>query len=161
MLVKHNICPFYNFTDKEPRLYKSGKCEIKDGMIEAESLTDDNFGVIKDFETGISKDKDYTISFIGILESGKGVLVRDQAGTTFAKINDLSSRQYSLVYKAISDRLAFECYVTDFTRFNLISIIVNEGKKPSEVYLPNITTLSKDKQALLPPEGEYKEIQPQ
>lgn len=29
----------------------------------------------------------------------------------------------------------------------------------SDVYLPNIETLPADKQALLPPEGEYKEIQ--
>lgn len=30
----------------------------------------------------------------------------------------------------------------------------------SDVYLPNINTLPEDKQPLLPPEGEYKEIQP-
>lgn len=31
----------------------------------------------------------------------------------------------------------------------------------TDVYLPNIGTLPPDKQSLLPPEGDYKEIQPQ
>lgn len=31
----------------------------------------------------------------------------------------------------------------------------------SDVYLPNVNTLPEDKQPLLPPEGNYKEIQPQ
>lgn len=34
-------------------------------------------------------------------------------------------------------------------------------KGETDVYLPNIDTLPTDKQPLLPPEGEYKEIQPQ
>lgn len=42
----------------------------------------------------------------------------------------------------------------------IINFMISEGGF-SDVYLPNINTLSKDKQALLPPEGEYKEIQPQ
>lgn len=34
-------------------------------------------------------------------------------------------------------------------------------EKTPDVYLPNINTLPQDKQPLLPPEGDYKEIQPQ
>ena len=37
-------------------------------------------------------------------------------------------------------------------------MITNDGY--SDVYLPNINTLPKDKQPLLPPEGHYKEITP-
>lgn len=42
----------------------------------------------------------------------------------------------------------------------IINFIITESDF-AYVYLPNINTLSKYKQALLPPEGEYKEIQPQ
>ena len=41
----------------------------------------------------------------------------------------------------------------------MINFIVTEGGF-AEIYLPNINTLSKDKQPLLPPEGQYKEITP-
>lgn len=33
-------------------------------------------------------------------------------------------------------------------------------REDSDVYLPNINTLPQDKQPLLPPEGDYKEIEP-
>lgn len=41
----------------------------------------------------------------------------------------------------------------------VINFIVTEGGF-ADIYLPNINALSKDKQPLLPPEGDYKEIQP-
>lgn len=159
MLVKHNLCPFYKFTDKEPRTFKSGKYEIKDGMIEAESLTDDNYAVIQSFKEGIIKGAEYSISFTGYLETGTNVLVRDSLGVTLELIDKIGSFKYNRFYTASRDYLAFECYVTDLTRFNLTSIIVNKGKQSSDVYLPNINTLPQDKQPLLPPEGDYKEIQ--
>lgn len=40
----------------------------------------------------------------------------------------------------------------------IINFMITEDDFP-DVYLPNINTLPKDKQALLPPEGDYKEIQ--
>lgn len=160
MLVKHNLCPFYKFTDKEPRTYKSGRYEITDGLIEAESLTDDNYAVIQSFTQGITKDAEYSISFIGYLESGTSVLVRDSLGDTLGLIDKIGSFKYNRFYKASRNYLAFECYVTDLTRFNLTFIIVNKGKELSDVYLPNINTLPQDKQPLFPPEGEYQEITP-
>ena len=159
MLVKHNLCPFYKFTEKNPRTYKSGRYEITDGLIEAESLTDDDYGVIQSFAQGIRKDSEYSISFIGYLESGKEVLINDSVGTALVLMDKIGSFKYNRVYIASRDSLSFECYVTDLTRFNLTSMIVNKGKELSDVYLPNINTLPQDKQPLLPPEGEYKEIQ--
>lgn len=41
----------------------------------------------------------------------------------------------------------------------IINFMITEGGF-TDVYLPNINTLSKDKQPLLPPEGNYKEITP-
>lgn len=41
----------------------------------------------------------------------------------------------------------------------IINFIVTEDDF-TDIYLPNINTLPTDKQPLLPPEGEYKEIQP-
>ena len=160
MLVKHNLCPFYKFTEKKPRTYKSGRYEITDGLIEAESLTDDNYAVIQSFEQGITKDAEYSISFIGYLESGTNVLVRDNLGTTFVLIDKIGSFKYNKFYTSSRDSLSFECYVTDLTRFNLTSMIVNKGRQLSDVYLPYKNNLPADKQPLLPPEGEYKEIQP-
>lgn len=42
----------------------------------------------------------------------------------------------------------------------IINFMITEGGFP-DVYLPNIDTLPQDKQPLLPPEGNYIEIQPQ
>lgn len=42
----------------------------------------------------------------------------------------------------------------------IINLMITDGGF-SDVYLPNINTLPTDKQVLLPPEGQYKEIQPQ
>lgn len=50
----------------------------------------------------------------------------------------------------------------DFNELHAIKIIdfmiTKDGY--SDVYLPNINTLPQDKQPLLPPEGDYKEIEP-
>lgn len=159
MLVKHNLCPFYKFTEKKPRTYNSGRYEITDGLIVAESLTDDNYAVIQSIEQGITKGVEYSVSFIGYLESGTNVLVQDSVGTPFKLIDKIGSFKYNAFYIASRDYLSFECYVTDLTRFNLTSMIVNKGQQLSDVYLPNVNTLSEDKQPLLPPEGDYKEIQ--
>ena len=58
---------------------------------------------------------------------------------------------------------ALEIVVTENTvaRFKAKSSIVNIGTEISDVYLPYKNNLPADKQPLLPPEGQYKEIQPQ
>lgn len=53
--------------------------------------------------------------------------------------------------------------IDDYNKSHEITIINFMITKDSfsDVYLPNINTLPEDKQPLLPPEGDYKEIQPQ
>lgn len=52
--------------------------------------------------------------------------------------------------------------LSDFDKIHVIKIvdfmITKDGF--ADIYLPNINTLPKEKQSLLPPEGDYKEIQP-
>lgn len=160
MLVKHNLWRLYKFTDNELRTYKKGQYEIKDGLIEAESLTNDNYAVIQSDVLDIVKGDTIIVSFNGTLKAGGKVAARNSTGHAIVIIDKIGVNKYSFIDTNAGPYYNLECYVTTLTKFNLSSIMINKGEKASDVYLPNINTLPEDKQPLLPPEGDYKEITP-
>ena len=160
MLVKHNLWPLYKLSDKELRTYKKGRYEIKDGFIEAESLTEDNYAVIQSRPIDAKAGDELIGSFVGDVKLGENIIVKDNVGILISKIDKVGTEKHIFKYVARSNYFSFECYVTTPTKFNLSSMIINKGDELSDVYLPNINTLPEDKQPLLPPEGHYKEITP-
>ena len=159
MLVKHNLWPLYKLSDKKLQTYKKGRYEIKDGFIEAESLTEDNYALIQASPIDTKEGDELIGSFVGDVKLGENIIVRDPMAIIFSKIDKVGTEKYIFKYVAQESLFTFECYVTTPTKFNLPSIIINKGDELSDVYLPNINTLPEDKQPLLPPEGNYKEIQ--
>ena len=71
------------------------------------------------------------------------------------------------ISRSNNDRMLYSWFrlenVNDADKLNGVQLIdfmiTKDGY--SDVYLPNINTLPEDKQPFLPPEGDYKEIQPQ
>lgn len=74
----------------------------------------------------------------------------------------LKSREKVKICRKINSRINLRLYTivnpNEWHGFKLRCFALT--KDESNVYLPNINTLPTDKQALLPPEGDYKEIIP-
>ena len=59
----------------------------------------------------------------------------------------------------ISRQLRIMTRLHEEIKFKIYGLKIIGGESNDYIYLPNIKTLPKDKQPLLPPEGNYKEIQ--
>ena len=157
MLVKHNLSTTLRLSDSKIRTWKSGKYVVANGIVEAKTNTNDNFCIICDIDAG--QKITGVLSFNVKLYNNSKISTRDSYG------RDLNEFDKPGIYKVkwepkTSRSFNIECYCNEIVKFNIDNIVLNKGEELSEVYLPNINTLPTNKQPLLPPEGNYKEIQP-
>lgn len=158
MLVKHNLAYVNGF--KKPgwvanenklnfNLNRGGFYINNSNSSFAKFIIDENY-YIDDLAAN------YFVGFYGMLEGFCSMHVGEDS------YNEVKNEGNFYYYTTRGDnvRKLFHLNVLEETILNVYNIAVYKGEIP-DVYLPNINTLPADKQPLLAPEGNYKEIQPQ
>lgn len=157
-------------------LKKSSKSEMKIDKIDFDDIRDIRFSIVNEFWNGFKNDK----NILSFWFAPKEPLDKDRyfnihysqapyyqfgtmyypAGTTKPKFYKfiLETKSFSNSYR--SDSLFIRFTKQDLGKtFYLIKGKLEISDKPT-LYTPCISDLESNKQALLPPEGDYKEIQP-
>ena len=167
MLVKHNLWDLkYHFKDNELINFRDYfDYVIKDNTIIAKAKESAPYGLL-------------FIVYKDVMEPGDGVSIQcivenlgdapfdfEQRGVD----SSLKSKRiyphtkelinYSGIYMAGDRQLRILAAPGEEIKFKLYGLKIVEGESNDYIYLPNINTLPEEKQPLLPPEGEYKEIQ--
>lgn len=159
MLVKHNLCPFYDLAKSNPQFFSSSGESIStiDGMITAEPMKS-NMSIFNPKQSQALNNQNITLSMI-IENLGKNhVTISTNRYNKFITLYPGDKKECT--FNGIgNDYIEIAVYMGGQTKLKAYNSRVNLGKELSDVYLPNINTLPTDKQALLPPEGNYKEIQ--
>lgn len=166
MLVKHNLLdlPITSLFSKTSQT-KNYDINYKNNII--------SFKGVKRPETPYVLGYYYTwyknnFSKLIIKNTGESTIIIEEAYKNNVRQSDITLEPGE--YTEISRKNLADGYCTwikipsidDYSKsyeIKIINFIVTEGGF-AEIYLPNINALSKDKQPLLPPEGNYKEITP-
>lgn len=158
MLVKHNLLvnggrvrsPEYVYDKTRASIsVKNGKIYVNDLRTSMAGFTEKG---LRESALALNDDKTYHIGFFGHvdgnLEIYKGQYKPYQTKGNFNYIELKGSE------------ITGPMHIRSYTGANVIleSICLFE-EEIGEIFLPSIEDLPKDKQALLPPEGDYKEIQ--
>lgn len=158
MLVKHNLA-YVNGFKKPSWIGNKDKFNI--------NLNRDSF-CIKDSYTSLAGfiiDENYYIDdiaanyFIGFYGTLEGYCSMHPGNSNYNEVKN-EANFYYVTARGDEVRPLLHLNVLEQTILNVYHIGVYKEEIP-DVYLPNINTLPEDKQPLLPPEGNYKEIQPQ
>ena len=164
MLVKHNISTFFK-VDKDNLFVWDNGVDLKfEGDLIIVNRLKSGGLAYQSIRNTIELDTPTTVKFIveningssvGIAANGlyqqTGVVRSNAVGKQEFEISGLRSVYYlQLQIRPTSD---------DECRIKIYGIRVSTGESSSDIYLPNINTLPTNQQSLLPPEGEYKEIQ--
>ena len=170
MLVKHNVWDAnYHFGDNFIDNFKDGfDYVIKDNVIIAKLKESINSGLLIILHEEVMKPgSEGSIQCI-VENLGDAPFDLQQLGLDNSRTvetiypNTKQFINYSGVYReaGVSRQLRIFSNHHEEMRFKIYGLKIIEGKSNDYIYLPNIDTLSQDKKPLLPPEGEYKEIQP-
>lgn len=158
MLVKHNLVYVNGF--KKPGwignkdklnfdLNRHGFCVNNSHSSFASFIIGEKY-YIDDLEAN------YFMGFYGTLE---GFCTMHSGNSNYKQVKN-EGNFYYIIERGDQVRPPLHLDVREKTILNVYHIGVYKGEIP-DVYLPNVNTLPTDKQPLLPPEGEYKEIQAQ
>lgn len=157
MLVKHNLAystgfryPSYVGRENELKYnLENGKVKIENSRTSFASFINGEKYNIDDINS------QYHIGFYGNLEGFCELRFSNHNG--YIKVKNKENFYY-IESKGNMIEKPLHVNIIESTILNISGIAVYKGEIP-DVYLPNIDTLQEDKQALLPPEGNYKEIQ--
>lgn len=161
MLVKHNLSPFYDMSKAELNYWSRGdkKGYVTDDIIVVESKDYPVYPNVK-LILPIGQDEE-TISQLTVTNVGEvRIIVKKKSWEGSISIKPGEIKKCVFNTKG-NESIEVETPSKSVAKFKAKASIINLGNELSEVYLPNINNLPKDKQPLLPPEGDYKEIQPQ
>ena len=169
MLVKHNLWDAkYHFKDNRIINYQGVfNYDIKGNVIIAKLKESASLGVIYITHGNVMKPGDEASIQCVVENVGNAPFVLQQLGldssgdikTMYPYTKDVIN--YSGIYRStsVSRQLRVSCDHHEEIKFKIYGLKIIEGKSNDYIYLPNISTLPEDKQPLLPPEGNYKEIQ--
>ena len=158
MLVKHNYAyskglqsPLYvGYEDRLNYKLEGGSLYVENSHTSfAKILIDEDYH-IDDTETN------YFLGFHGKLEGY--CALRSFSKLKYIKVKNKGNFYY---IEATGDKVSKPLHVEviEDSVLRIDKVGCYKGEIP-DIYLPNINTLPKDKQPLLPPEGHYKEITP-
>ena len=157
MLVKHNLA--YNKGLESPKYvgYKDRfNFKLEGGSFYVEnSYTSFAKFLIDEVYHVDNLEANHFLGFHGQLEGYCALRTSDTL--TYLKVKNKGNFYY---IEATGDKIIKPLHVEvlEGTVLRIDNVGCYEGEIP-DVYLPNINALPKDKQPLLPPEGNYKEIQ--
>ena len=150
-----------------PNLYKGNPNDESAGKNTGDKNDNYNFKFIKFENADILKGETYTFSMdIEQTENGSGFfeigLYIPPSSIDIKRYKTDKRASYTFVYDKDYERLIFYTDRVGYTRdvgakFKNIKLEKGEEMTP---YLPHKSKLESDKQAIFPPEGEYKEISP-
>ena len=161
MLVKHNLSPFYDMSKSELFFWPSVKTKgyVIDDVIIVESADKPTYAYIT-LNLPINEDEK-TVTQLTVSNVGNvNITAKKSNSWENAKVIKPGEIEKCTFNTKGNDFIEFETPSNSIAKFKAKASIINLGSKLSEVYLPNINNLPKDKQPLLPPEGHYKEITP-
>ena len=161
MLVKHNLSPFYDMSKSELLFWSRVKTKgyVIDDVIIVESADKPTYAYIT-LNLPINEDEK-TATQLTVSNVGNVNITAKKKSWENAMVIKPGEIKKCTFNTKVNEFIEFETPSNSIAKFKAKASIINLGSKLSEVYLPNINNLPKDKQALLPPEGQYKEIQPQ
>lgn len=159
MLVKENISPFYDMSKSKLSFWSRGKTKgyVIDDVIIVESEDNPTYAYttlnlpINTDETTITQ---LTVSNVGNVSIT--AKKKSWENAIVIKPNEIKKCTFNT---KVNEFIEFETPSNSIAKFKAKASIKNLGSVISDVYLPNRTLLSKEKQPLYPPEGDYKEIQ--
>lgn len=160
MLVKHNLAPLkFNLADNKWDTWRVGEIK-KDGDIF--TLTCKN-NINYQLVLTVQKPKSEKFSIVVVVENlGEDNLI---VGSNASKDSDVNIAPHTkrklkfteTVSKSVTQFL-FYCYPNKTIKLKAYALMVIDGDIMPDVYIPPQSALPQDKQALYPPEGNYKEI---
>ena len=161
MLVKHNLSPFYDMSKSELSFWSKGKTKgyVIDDVIIVESEDNPTYAYTT-LNLPINTDET-TITQLTVTNVGEVIIVVKKKSWEEAISIKPGEIKKCVFNTKGNESIEVETPSKSVAKFKAKASIINLGNELSEVYLPNINNLPKDKQPLLPPEGDYKEIQPQ
>lgn len=159
MLVKHNFILNGGILQSPEYMYnESGaNVNIKNHKVYINNLKTSTGGFTKDGmrekNIEISADKTYYIGFFGSVDADIDIYK--------GKYKPYKTKGNFNYIELKGSEIQWPTQIRSYTGANVIleSICMFE-EEIGDIFIPCIEDLPKDKQALLPPEGEYKEIQP-
>ena len=158
MLVKHNL--LYSTGFRYPS-YVGRENELRYKIEDGKVLIANSRTSFASFINGENYDIDdiNSVYYIGFYGSLEGFCELRFSNDGYIKVNNKENFYYieskgNLIAKPL------HVNVVESSILNISDVAVYKEGIPG-VYLPNINTLPQDKQPLFPPEGDYKEIQPQ
>lgn len=161
MLVKHNLSPFYDMSKTKVYFWSRGKYKgyVIDDVIIVEAEENPvypNFRVNLPINTDEKTISQLTVSNVGNVD----IIAKKKSWENCVVIRPGETKKCTFITK-VNETIEFSTPERSVAKFKAKASIINKGTELSDVYLPNINTLPEDKQPLYPPEGDYKEIQPQ
>ena len=164
MLVKHNLSTFFKASSGNTRVWDNGV----DLKFEGDTIVINRLKVgglaFVSLNNNIDLDMPIVVKFIVDNINGSSLSVNPNGmykHTGSINSNTIGEREHTIAGFKDSSFLQLQIRPTsnEECRIKIYGIRVSTGEKSSDIYLPNINTLPTNKQGLLPPEGEYKEIQ--
>lgn len=160
MLVKHNLSPFYDMSKTKLVFWSksTSKGYVIDDVIIVESQ-DNTVHPFTEMNLPINSDEK-TISQLIVSNIGNvNIEAVNQlwGDSILIKPGDILKCTFNTKG---SKFIEFRIPKTSIAKFKAKASIINRGSLISDVYLPNKESLPQDKKPLLPPEGDYKEIEP-
>lgn len=157
MLVKHNLSPFYDMSKEGVNVWSRGESNhsIEGDIIIVKAYS--NAAYVTSSSAQIKSDvlamTQLTVYNVG--DTTLRVKNKEWDNVIFLPPGQVKKCTFPTIGSEV-----LEIVVTENTvaRFKAKSSIVNIGTEISDVYLPYKNNLPADKQPLLPPDGEYKEI---
>ena len=160
MLVKHNVSTFYDMSKEGVNVWSRGESNhsIEGDIIIAKAYS--NTAYVTSSSAQIKSDV-LAMTQLTVYNVGDTTLRVKNKG--WDNVIYVPPGQVKKCTHPTIGSEVLEIVVTENTvaRFKAKSSIVNIGTEISDVYLPYKNNLPEDKQPLLPPEGNYKEITPQ
>lgn len=159
MLVKYNLSNHYKLSKSNIDYYKEGEgyVEVDNGVIRAKAISRN----VNIFNKPYKLHEGQNISISLVIENIGKDKIDVVANTWRGRMNVRPGEKKICKFNLISNQyVVIQAQEGTEIKFKAYNFIVNLGDALSDVYLPNINALPQDKQHLLPPEGEYKEIQP-
>lgn len=165
MLVKHNISPSYKLNKDNLVVWDNGvELRFEEDIIVINRLKSNGMAY-QSIRNDIEIETPVIVKFILENINGTSVYVgtnglKNNTGGITSNTIEKREVQIAGLRSDYSLQLQIRVNSDEECRLKIYGITISTGEEASDVYLPNINTLTEDKQLLLPPEGNYKEITP-